>query len=120
MKKATIRISNLALRTIIGANEWEREKKQEIIINIVLKFDASEAVATDSLKKTINYKKIKRRVTEVVEASQFFLLEKLTSSIIDVIMEDDRVLKTRVKVDKPHALRFADSVSVEMEAVREG
>jgi D-erythro-7,8-dihydroneopterin triphosphate epimerase len=33
-------------------------------------------------------------------------------------MIDERVRHAKVEVDKPHALRFAESVSFEMEAVR--
>ena len=33
-------------------------------------------------------------------------------------MADPMVRRARVQVDKPHALRYADSVSVELEASR--
>ena len=35
-----------------------------------------------------------------------------------MVMEDERVNYAKVEVDKPHALRFAESVSLEMEARR--
>ena len=37
---ATIHITNLRLRAIIGANDWERDTLQEVIINITIDFDA--------------------------------------------------------------------------------
>ena len=43
-------------------------------------------------------------------------MEVLTKRILDLIMEDKKVKWARVEVDKPHALRFAESVSLEMEA----
>ena len=73
-----IRIKNLRVRTIIGINEWEREQKQEIIINIEITFDGSKAVETDDIENTVNYKRIKRRVLEAAESANFFLLEKLS------------------------------------------
>lgn len=45
-------------------------------------------------------------------------MEVLTKRILDTIMEDKKVTWARVEVDKPHALRFAESVSMEMEARR--
>ena len=42
----------------------------------------------------------------------------LTQKIADLVMEDPMVKKTRVEVDKPRALRFAESVSVEIESKR--
>ena len=35
---AVIRISNLRLRAIIGANDWERDHKQDLIINVLSDF----------------------------------------------------------------------------------
>ncbi len=32
--RATIKIKNLALRTVIGFNERERNKKQDVVLNI--------------------------------------------------------------------------------------
>lgn len=119
LKKSTICISDLTLRTIIGFNEWERNKKQDIIINIKMDFDPQKAVFSDKVEDTLNYKKIKRSIIDLVENSKFNLLEKLTHSIIETVMKNKRVVAAYVKVDKPHALRFAQSVSIEMNAERE-
>ncbi len=113
-RRATVRITDLTLRGIIGANRWERQKQQDIIINISIEFDAGKAVARDDLNDTLNYKKIKRDVIALVEKSRFRLLETLTARILDLIMKNRRVLAATVRVDKPHALRFSQSVSVEM------
>ena len=118
-KKTTITIRNLALRTIIGFNDWERTKKQDIVINIEIDFDASEAIKTDNVEDTLDYKKIKRNIIALVEESSFNLIEKLAAAIVEQIMGNRLVLGTRVTVDKPHALRFTDSVAVTMSAERE-
>ena len=52
---ATIRISNLKLRTIIGIHDWEREHKQDVIINIEMEFDASKSIESDRIEaKTVH------------------------------------------------------------------
>src|SRR5262245_26451865 len=107
-----IRIKNLRLRTINGIYDWEREHKQDFIINATIEFDGNKASQTDRIEDTVDYKRINKRIIELVESSQYFLLEKLADAILQNIMEDPRVLKAHVEVDKPHALRFADSVSV--------
>lgn len=114
-----IRIKNLRARTILGINEWEREQKQEIIINMEITFDGSKAAETDNIEDTINYKSIKRRILEATESTDFFLLEKLAGHILQIVMKDKKIRNAVVEVDKPHALRFADSVSVIYEANRE-
>ena len=111
---ATIRITNLKLRAIIGANDWERETKQDVVINVAIDFDAAKAGKSDSIKDTVDYKTITKRIIKEVEASSFFLLEKLAQVILNIVMENPKVKEASVRVDKPFALRFADSVSVEV------
>ncbi|MBN2104678.1 dihydroneopterin aldolase [bacterium] len=108
-----IHIKNLRLQTVVGIQAWERKTKQDVVINIHFEFDGSEALKTDHIQDTIDYKSLKKRVIKQVEASQFYLLEKLASSILDIVMDDPKVVRASVEVDKPQALRFADSVSVE-------
>ena len=111
---AIIRITNLKLRTIIGINYWEREKKQDIILNITIAFDAGRSSQSDNIKDTIDYKSVTKHIIKEVEASKFYLLEKLCKTVLDIIMTHKRVKAARVRIDKPGALRFADSVSVQL------
>ena len=57
-----IHIRELLLRCIIGVNPDEREKKQDVVINLTLSVDLREACRTDHIDDTINYKLIKQRV----------------------------------------------------------
>ena len=107
-----IKIENLRLRTIIGVYDWEKEKKQDVVINVDMEFDGSKAGSTDNIEDTIDYKTITKEIIDFVEDGKFNLLEKLVTGIGDIIVRDKRILKTVVKVDKPGALRFTDSVSL--------
>jgi D-erythro-7,8-dihydroneopterin triphosphate epimerase len=107
-----IRIKNLRLRTIIGVNDWERTQAQEIIVNIEMELDGAKAAASDDIADTVDYKSLKRQIMAEVENSSYFLLEKLSARILEIVRADSRVQRATVEVDKPSALRFADSVSV--------
>ena len=61
IQMATIKLKNLRLRAIIGINDYERVNKQDIILNIKIKFDDSAACRTENIDDTINYKEIKRK-----------------------------------------------------------
>lgn len=111
---AKIRITNLRLRTIIGTHDWEREVQQDVVVNITLDYDATKAIASDDLRKTVDYKALTKQIIKEVEVSQFFLLEKLSGRILDIVTAHPVVREAVVRVDKPQALRFADSVSVEL------
>ena len=108
----TIKIKNLRLRAIIGVNQWERQNRQEIIVNIEMEYDGSAAAASDRVEDAVDYSALKRRLLAEVEATEFFLLEKLATFVLNIVMQDSRIVSTVVEIDKPHALRFADSVSV--------
>ena len=113
-----IRIKNLRLRTVVGTNEWEREAPQDVTINVEMEFDGSTVARTDRIEDTIDYKAVKRRIIDVVEGSSYYLLDKLANRILETVMEEEKVQRATVEVDKPHALRFADSVSVTCSAQR--
>ncbi|HUU26854.1 MAG TPA: dihydroneopterin aldolase [archaeon] len=116
--RATIKIKNLALRTVIGLNQWEREKKQDVLINISLDFEAGPVVEADKVDSTVDYKKITKKVIDGVESSSFYLLETLADHVLKIVMKNPNVLEATVEVDKPHSLRFAESVSVVVSARR--
>ena len=116
---ALIRVKNLLLRTYIGFNPEEIANKQDVVINIEIEADIpEEALLADEPDGIYNYRTITKQVIELVQDNGFRLLEVLTKNVLDLIMLDERVVWARVEVDKPHALRFAESVSFEMEAAR--
>lgn len=115
---AAIRIINLKLKAIIGVNDWERHTKQKIIINIKIDFNAARAGRSDNIKDTLDYKALTKKIIKAVELSHFFLLEKLAQTILNLVLESPLVKEAYVRVDKPLALRFADSVSVEVSKKR--
>ncbi|RUT79043.1 dihydroneopterin triphosphate 2'-epimerase [Ancylomarina longa] len=115
---AIIRIKNLLIRTYIGFNPEELRNKQDVVINMTIKADVREAIISDDVDHSYNYKTITKKVIKLVQEGKFKMLENLTQQILDQIMENPMVEWAKVEVDKPHALRFAESVSIELEERR--
>ncbi len=113
-----IYIQDLLCRCIVGINPEERDKKQDVIINITLDVDLRAASASDNIDDTVDYKGIKTRIIEAVEDSTDFLIERLGQRIADICLADTRVERAVVRVDKPGALRFAKTVAVELDRKR--
>jgi FolB domain-containing protein len=120
IRKDRILIKNLLLRGIIGINDWEREKKQDILINVAMFGDLQHAGESDDIEHTINYRTITKKVIEHVEASARYTVEALASDIAKICLAEAGVQSARVRVEKPGALRFAESVGVEIERHAEG
>ncbi|MGQ7247544.1 dihydroneopterin triphosphate 2'-epimerase [Halomonas sp. V046] len=116
---ATIRIKNLRLRTFIGIKDDEIQNRQDVVINAVIRYRADKAVAFNHIEQALNYRTITKELIAHVEDNRFLLLERMTREVLDLIMSHEQVLTTQVEIDKPHALRFADSVSITLSASRE-
>lgn len=114
--KAQIHIENLRLRTYIGFNESEKQNKQDVVINAWIDYPANQACNTDDVNNAVNYRTICKEMITHVENNRFMLLEKLTSDLLALCMKPKNVSSARVQVSKPHALRFADSVSLTLSA----
>ncbi len=113
-------IRDLLLRGIIGINPDERIKQQDILINVVMFADIRKAAVSDQIVDAVDYKAITKQIIQHVEASADFLVEKLVTDIADLIFAaNEKVLKVQVRVEKPGALRFAESVGIEIERTRE-
>jgi D-erythro-7,8-dihydroneopterin triphosphate epimerase len=115
-----IHIRDLTVRCIVGINDWEREKKQDVVINLTLWADLEMACLGDSIENTVNYKPLKNRIVEMVERSEFKLIERMAQAVADLCLEEPLVERVDVTVDKSGALRFARSVAVEITRTRRG
>jgi FolB domain-containing protein len=119
-KMDQILISDLLVRGIIGINDWEREKPQNINLNITLFADLRQAGETDDIAYSVSYRTIAKKAQAHAEKAQRFTVEALAEDIARLCLEEPNVVKVRVRVEKPGAARFARSVGVEIERSREG
>lgn len=112
-------IRDLLLRGIIGINPDERVNEQDILLNLVIYTDIRRAAESDNIEDAANYKSITKRIIAYVEESQHLLVERLVSEIARLILSEFPVNRVQVRVEKPGALRFAQSVGIEIDRRRE-
>ena len=111
-------ITDLVARGIIGVNDWEREKPQEILINLVLFTDLTRAGKSDDLQDSISYRTIAKKALAHAETANRLTVEALAEDIAALCLEEPGVERVRVRVEKPGAVRFTRSVGVEIERAR--
>jgi len=109
-----ILIQDLLIRGLIGIHDWEREKKQDILINVEMEADCRPAGESDDFRDAVDYRAVTKEIIALVEGSAFFLVEKLAEEIAKICLQDPRVAAARVRVEKPGAVRFSRSVGVEV------
>jgi dihydroneopterin aldolase/D-erythro-7,8-dihydroneopterin triphosphate epimerase len=114
-----IEIKDLLLRAIIGINHDERRDRQDVLISLTLYTDTRAASRSDDLRDTLDYRALTKRVITLVEESQFHLVERLAAAVASLCLEDVRVERVTVTVEKPGALRFTRSVGITIDRRRD-
>jgi FolB domain-containing protein len=112
-------IRDLLVRGIIGVNDWERETAQEILINVTVFTDTRRVGASDNLDDSVNYRTLGKAIAAHAEAAARFTVEALANDIASLCLKTEGVRRVLVRVEKPGALRFAESVGVEIDRGRD-
>jgi len=107
-------IRDLLVRCIIGIRPEEREKKQDVLININLYGDFHRAGQTDAIADALDYAHLKKRLVDFCEKSSFNLIETLAERLAAICLESDLVKEVEVQLEKPTALRFARTVGIKI------
>jgi len=112
-------IKNLLARGIIGINDWERKRAQDILINLTLFTNTRRAGETDNINDCVDYSKMSKKIMAHAESANKLTVEALANELAKLCFEDKNVQKVIVRVEKPGAVRFAESVGVEIERSRD-
>ena len=108
-------IKNLLARGIIGVNDWERKRPQNILINITMHTDTRRAAETDNLEDCVNYSTMSKKLLAHAENVNRMTVEALANDLASLCLKEQGVQSVVVRVEKPGAVRFAESVGVEVE-----
>jgi FolB domain-containing protein len=111
-------IKDLVARGIIGVNDWEREKPQEILINITVFTDTRRAAQSDDLSHSVDYRALAQKAQTHAETAARLTVEALANDLAEICLGEPGVEKVVVRVEKPGAVRFSSSVGVEVERTK--
>ena len=107
-----VHIKDLLVRGIVGINPDERTKRQDILVNVTMWADTRAAAASDSIDDAVNYRTVAKAMIAHIEEGDPMLVERLAAELVEICFGEPGVEAAEVRVDKPGALRFADSVGV--------
>lgn len=111
-------IKDLLVRGVIGITDRERQRAQDILINVVLYTDVTRAAETDNIEDCVDYSRVAKKLFAHAESAARKTVEALVSDLMRLCLEEPGVLGARVRVEKPGAVRFSRSVGVEIERLR--
>ena len=117
--KRSVLIKNFIIQEIIGIHEHEKIKKQNIKFNIVIDVDQNSLPNEKDIKSIVDYEKITSSLKSLAKRKKYNFLESLAEDSFKEIFEDKRINSVKIKIEKPDAIKNAESVGVEVFKTRE-
>jgi len=108
-------LRDLRIDTIIGIYDWEREKKQTVVLDLEMSTDVSKAAASDDIRDALNYKDIAKRLIQFVGDSSFQLVETLAEECAQIIQHEFNVAWVKIQLNKQGAVTGSRDVGVIIE-----
>jgi len=108
-------VRDLELQSLIGVHRHERDGRQRVRINLELDVEGEPAALGDRLTAAVNYENIVGRVRRIVGAGHVNLVETLAEQVAQACLEDRRVRRCLVRVEKLDVFADAASVGIEIE-----
>lgn len=99
----TIEIRGIRVLAHHGILPEEKERGQEFVIDVKLHLDLAAAAADDRLSDTLDYAALAAAIHNRVAGERWDLIERVAGRVVDLVMEDPRVVSVEVAVHKPHA-----------------
>jgi len=112
--RRNVLIKNLVFNEIIGIHKHEKTNKQKIIFNIVIGVDENTLPNENVLASVVDYEKITKKLQILVKRKNYNFLESLAEDSFKEIFKDKRINSVKIKIEKPEALKSAESVGIEV------
>jgi len=112
--KRTVFIKNFIIEEIIGIYEHEKINKQKIKFNIAIDVNEDTIPNEKNIKSIVDYEKITQKLENLAKSKKYNFLESLAEDSFKEIFEDKRINSVKIKIEKPEAIKNADSVGVEV------
>lgn len=112
--KRSVFIKDFIIQEIIGIHEHEKMKKQKIKFNIVIDVNQNTFPDEKDIKSIVDYEKITNKLENLAKSKKYNFLESLAEDSFKEIFEDKRINAVTIKIDKPDAIKNAESVGVKV------
>ena len=96
----TLKLNGIVVDCILGDLPEEREKKQQVMVDVELSLDMEDAVLSDCLDDTVDYVLLVGNIREALEEARCRLLERAADVVADVCLSDPRVEHVTVGIKK--------------------
>ncbi len=108
-------VRDLDLKCMIGVHDFEKRAPQRIRVNLDLRVRENRAAIEDRLANVLSYEKVISGIKALSANGHVNLIETLAERIAGLCLEDQRVARVAVRVEKLDVDPDAGGVGVEIE-----
>ncbi len=95
-----ILIKALECSAHVGVPDWERKKRQKLLLDLELAVDLRKAGRSDRVADTIDYAAVSREVKALVEGKPYLLVEAIAESAAGMVLRRFKVKEVTLRVRK--------------------
>ena len=105
-----------------GLTRMEREVGVRLVVDVSLEMELEKSGRSDSVKDTVDYRKVHRRVVEIGRGSSHKLLESFAVTLLDTRCDEfpPERITVNVRKETPVLDGIVDSVGVELSRGKDG
>lgn len=114
-----VHIVDLEVPGILGINPDERINEQTLRVNVTMWADTRPAASSDDIADAVNYRTVTKALIAHIRQGKPMLVERLVQELAGICLETDhRVQHVQIRLEKPGALRHAESVGITIDRSR--
>lgn len=123
IESLTVIVRDLEVMAHIGVGEEERAEAQRLLVNISLETKPPSNLGPgfdDDIHSVLDYAAVTLMARETCRANESKLVETLADLIARRCLEDPRVLRAAVRIEKPDVISDVASVGVQVVRAADG
>lgn len=114
----TVFIRDLTIETVIGIHPQEKHTPQRIIVNVWLDVPDIPVRDSDDYSKVVCYETVAAKVRALAAKGHVNLVETMAERIAAACLEDERISRARIRIEKPDIFPDCAGVGIEIERRR--
>jgi|TARA_B110000305_G_C19440245_1_gene641399 dihydroneopterin aldolase len=107
-------LKDMAVSLSIGIHDFEKLKRQNVLINIELDLDPNLRILEDTIAETVDYDFLRTSVVNLSNSAHFHLQETFCEKILALCLDHEGVLAARISSEKTDVYPDCTSVGFEI------
>lgn len=115
-------VRGLEVQALLGVHPQEKATKQRVVVGVDLLVEEDAilgGIGLDELRRVVDYERVVNLARAEAEGEHTLLVETLAERIAVAVLDDPRIRRARVTVEKPDAFSDVAAVGVSIEREQE-